>query len=394
MISVVEVLFYFVISTLVGLFGIHLIIKKGPLASKFLGLYFLVFCLRIMTSYFATNGRILEFPHLYLVASPIHFLSAPISFLFVYFMLFPARKFRAWHAVLFLPFVLHAAELMPFYFGPIENKIKEINLVLKYKSLVNYPGSITFFSPSVLTTIKVCLTTVYAIVSFYIVLNFILKRKVQYKSNRFIFGWLLSFVSLGLLSILFIIAYATGLIGFNNLRFSYTDLLMHLAAYVNIFCVLYRPSLLDGLTFNSLVFRLPENDRQAEPGEEVERLKKYEAYAQKLESYFANEKPFLDPDLSLDKAANKLQISTKELSRTTSYMYELGYPDFVNSWRVNYIVEQRNSDKQWQSYSQDMLAELSGFGSRQALHNAINRLHGMSPTQFLKAKEDHSSLSN
>lgn len=339
-----------------------------------------------MSSYFATNGRILEFPHLYLVASPIHFLSAPISFLFVYFMLFPARKFRAWHAILFLPFVLHAAELMPFYFGPIENKIREINQVLKYKSLVNYPGSITFFSSSVLTTIKVCLTTCYAIVSFYLVINFILKHKAQYKSNRFVFSWLLSFVSLGLLSVFFIIAYVTGKIAFNNLRFSYTDLLMHLAAYVNIFCVLYRPSLLDGITFNALVFRLPENDRHSEPGEEVERLKKYEAYAQKLESYFANEKPFLDSDLTLDKAANKLQISTKELSRTTSYIYELGYPDFVNSWRINYIVEQRISDKQWQSYSQDMLAELGGFGSRQALHNAINRLHRTTPAAFFTQK--------
>jgi AraC-like DNA-binding protein len=218
------------------------------------------------------------------------------------------------------------------------------------------------------------------------VLNFILKHKVQYKSNRFIFGWLLSFVSLGLLSVFFIIAYVTGKIAFNNLRFSYTDLLMHLAAYVNIFCVLYRPSLLDGITFNALVFRLPENDRHSEPGEEVERLKKYEVYAQKLESYFANEKPFLDSDLTLDKAANKLQISTKELSRTTSYIYELGYPDFVNSWRINYIVEQRISDKQWQSYSRDMLAELGGFGSRQALHNAINRLHRTTPAAFFTQK--------
>lgn len=386
MISVIEVLFYFVISTLVGLFGLHLLIKKGPLASKFLGLYFLVFCLRIMASYFATNGRILEFPHLYLVASPIHFLGAPISFLFVYFMLFPARKFRVWQALLFVPFVLHAAELMPFYFGPIENKIKEINLVLKYKSLVNYPGSVTFFSPSVLTTIKVCLTTGYAIVSFYIVLNFILKNKVQYKSNQFIFIWLMSFVVLSLLSIFFIIAYVTGRIGFNNLTFSYTDLLMQLSAYVNIFCVLYRPSLLDGVTFNSLVFRLHENDRQAEPGEDVEKLKKYEAYAKRLESYFANEKPFLDPELTLEKTANKLQISAKELSRATSYIYELGYPDFVNSWRINYIVEQRNSDKKWKAYSQDVLAELSGFGSRQGLHNAVNRLHGTTPLAFFSGK--------
>jgi AraC-like DNA-binding protein len=90
----------------------------------------------------------------------------------------------------------------------------------------------------------------------------------------------------------------------------------------------------------------------------------------------------LDSELTLEKTAKKLQISTKDLSRTTAYIYELGYPDFVNSWRINYIVEQRHSDPKWQELSQDMLAEFSGFGSRQGLHNAVNRLHGTTPAMF------------
>jgi hypothetical protein len=34
-----------------------------------------------------------------------------------------------------------------------------------------------------------------------------------------------------------------------------------------------------------------------------------------------------------------------------------------------------------------MLAELSGFGSRQGLYIAINKLHGMTPAAFFAAKE-------
>jgi AraC-like DNA-binding protein len=388
LLTIVELLYNFVISTLVGLFGIHLIIKKGPLASKFLGLYFLIFCARIILAYYATGGRLIQYPHLYLVGSPIHFLAPPIAFLFVYFMLYPQRKWRVWQALLFLPFVLHLGELLPFYFGPLEVKMRQLQLVLQYKSLVDYPGTVTFFSPKLLSLLKLIHTSVYAFVSFLVVLLQVIKNRNKY--NRFVLNWMVTFTSLSLLSVVFIGAYVLGIIGFNNLRFSYADLLMHLAAFVNLAFVLYRPALLDGVSFQSLVLRLQEDKRIPEPDEDTVKLKKYEVIAKRLEDLFAEEKPFLDSELTLEKTAKKLQISTKDLSRTTAYFYELGYPDFVNSWRINYIIQQRNSDKHWQEYSQDMLAELSGFGSRQGLHNAVNRLHGTTPAMFFAQKKKES----
>jgi AraC-like DNA-binding protein len=213
------------------------------------------------------------------------------------------------------------------------------------------------------------------------------EKKEFLQRNRFLMNWLLAHSSLTLLTLVFVIAYLVGWIGFNNLRFSYADLLMHLAAFVNLGIVLYRPALLDGVTFKALVLRLHENERVPELDEQADKLLKYEKYAARLEAYFADEKPFLDPDLNLEKTATKLQISTRSLSRTTSYIYQLGYPDFVNSWRINYIVKHRKYDQKWQSYSQDMLAELSGFGSRQGLHNAVHRLHGTTPALFFASRE-------
>lgn len=367
-----------------GLFGLHLITKKGLLASRFLGLYFLIFCARIILAYFATGGRLVEYPHFYMVGSPIHFLAPPVAFLFVYFMLYPTRKCRVWHCLLFLPFLLHLFELLPFYFGPIEDKIREINLVMRYKSLVNYPGSVTFFPPRVLTFLKVSGTTIYAIVSFILVLNFI--RKNHFKRS-FITNWLLAYSSLSLLSIVFIIAYALGIIGFNNLRFSYADLLMHLAAFMNVGIVLYRPSLLDPATFQSLVNRLQPEQRQAEADEDAEKQKKYEACAQRLEEYFLTQKPFLQGDASLETTAKMIEVSARKLSRTTQFMYDLNYPDFVNSWRINYILEKRKDDESWRTMSQDLMAEQSGFGSRQGLHNAINKLHNTTPAAFFAQKD-------
>jgi len=389
--TLVEFFYDFVVSTLVAIFGLHLIFKKGLLASKFLGLFFVIFFTRIILAYFATGGRIIEFPHLFYIGSPLHFLGPPVGFLFVYYMLYPRTPFIRWHAIFFLPFLLHLVELIPFYFAPVEVKMAEIQLVMKYKSLVNYPGNLSFFSIKFLSFLKVVSGLGYAIASMVLVLIFINKStKDFYQRNRFIMNWLLAHSSLTLLTLVFVIAYLVGWIGFNNLRFSYADLLMHLASFVNLGIVLYRPALLDGVTFKALVLRLQEDERIPEPDEQAEKLQKYEKYAARLEVYFADEKPFLDPDLNLEKTATKLQISTKSLSRTTSYIYQLGYPDFVNSWRINYIVEQRKYDQKWQSYSQDMLAELSGFGSRQGLHNAVHRLHSTTPALFFATMEQSS----
>ena len=370
-----------------GIFGLNLLFRKGLLASKFFGLSFILFCARIILGYFTLGGRIIQYPHLFMLGSPIHFLTPPVLFLFVYFLFYPNKKFAFWHGLLFVPFTLHLMELIPFYLGPVENKLAQIQLVLKYKSLVNYPGTVTMLSPAVLSLLKVAFAFIYSASSIGVAIRFMLKNSRNfYQKNRFIFNWIIAHGSLGILSVFFIWAYVLGIIGFNNLKFSYSDLLMHLAVFVNLGAVLYRPSILDGIKFHSLVLRLQEDKRLPEQGEDAEKLKKYELIAKRLEDLFAAEKLFLDSELTLEKTAKKLHISTKELSRTTSYIYELGYPDFVNSWRINYIVEQRMINKQWQAYSQDMLAELSGFGTRQGLHNAVNRLHGITPSVFFSEK--------
>ena len=207
MLTLVELFYDFVISTLVGLFGLHLLTKKGLLASKFLGLYFLIFCLRIVMAYFVTGGRILEYPHVFMLVSPIHFVAGPVGFLFVYFMLYPKGRFRVWQGILFIPFLLHTLELLPYFFGPVEDKINEINVMLKYKSLIDCPGTVTFFSPKVLSFLKVVLSTGYAIASFVLVISYIQKNRGLVKINRFLVNWFLCYTALRLLSLVFVLGY-------------------------------------------------------------------------------------------------------------------------------------------------------------------------------------------
>jgi len=385
--TLVEPFYYYVLSSLMGLFGIHLIIRKGILASKFLGISLSLYAFRIITSYFTTGGRLLEFPELALIQSPSHFLFGPIHFLFVYYILKPQKTFSKFFWLLFIPFGLHLAEMLPFYFGPVEAKLQEIQLIMTHKSLVNYPSHVNHLPTLLLSILKVVSTLGYSILSLGFILFFIKKyTKVTYQKNKWLLNWLLLEGSFGLLSAIFSACYVAGIIGFNNLIFSYTDLLMLMASFINLMVILLKPSLLDGTVFQSLVNRLHEEKRQGNPGENEALLAKYETLARKLEEYFLTKKPFLDSQLRQENVADQLGVSSRELSRIMQYMYQLSYPDFVNSWRINYIVEQINHDQKWRGHSQELLAEMSGFGTRQGLHNAISKLHGMTPASFFEQR--------
>jgi hypothetical protein len=49
-------------------------------------------------------------------------------------------------------------------------------------------------------------------------------------------------------------------------------------------------------------------------------------------------------------------------------------------------VENQKVDETWRNYSQELLAEYSGFGSRQSLNNATNRLYQLTSARYFSAQ--------
>ena len=381
-------MYYFALSALLWLFGFNLVLRKGHAASKFLGFYFIAFGIRVFLSYYATDGRLIQYPHLFRVLSPFHFLFGPLSFLFLRYVLTPNKAVTKWHSLHFLPFVLHALELMPFYFGPVELKIQEIQSVLQSQSLINYSSHVGIIPIKLIALLKLISISSDCLTGIVLLYKFISKNsKAFYQKNKLMLNWLVADSGIRLISLICIIAYAYGKISFNNLNFSYADLLMHLDATFNLVIIFLFPFLLDGPKFTSLVHRLNAQDRQPEPDENQQKLQKYRQIAKSLEMLFEEEAIFLNPQLVQEHVANRLQISVRELSRAISYVYGLSFPDFINTWRIQYLVEKRKSNEVWRSYSLEVLAESSGFGSRQGLSNATNRLYQTSPGRYFGSNE-------
>ncbi len=362
-------------------------LRKGHAAAKFLGLYFIVFGIRVILSYTVTDGRILQYPHLFRVLSPFHFLFGPLSYLFLYYVLRPTKNFTRWQYLHFLPFIIHAVELAPFYFGPLELKIQEIQNVLDANSLVNYTSLAGVIPTHLVNKFKFISFGTYCILGVILLVKFVSQNTKAYRNNMLILNWLFAdsvirFVSLGA-----IFAYGSGQIGSNNLKFSYADLFMHLDASFNLVFVFLYPYLFDGQRFRKLVMRLTEHESNPESGETIQNLQKYQQIATDLERLFENECPFLNPELVQEIIAKRLQISVRELTSTINFMFGLSFPDFVNGWRIQYLVDKRNTNKSWRKYSLEELSELGGFGSRQSLNNAVNHLYHMSSAKYFQMKD-------
>jgi AraC-like DNA-binding protein len=126
---------------------------------------------------------------------------------------------------------------------------------------------------------------------------------------------------------------------------------------------------------------------------ETEKQQKYEQsrlteeekaeYLQKLRDYFNEEKPYLNPELTITEIAHKLNVSVKYLSQVINESLGKNFYDFINSYRIEEAKHQLIK----KSGSKKTVLEVlynSGFNSKSAFNSAFKKHTGFTPTEFRK----------
>jgi AraC-like DNA-binding protein len=85
--------------------------------------------------------------------------------------------------------------------------------------------------------------------------------------------------------------------------------------------------------------------------------------------------------------ANYLNLSPRYLSYVLSRHYELHFNDYINSFRINYIIELMESTQD-KNFTFETMAKEAGFSSRTTLFTAFKKRIGVSPTQYLNGIND------
>lgn len=105
-----------------------------------------------------------------------------------------------------------------------------------------------------------------------------------------------------------------------------------------------------------------------------------------LNAYIASEKPFLDPDLSLKKLAQQIDINPNQLSQVINTQTNKNFFDYINSHRIKELM-QILKDQKSKKFTLLSLAYEAGFNSKSTFNSSFKKLTGLTPSEYMKSIE-------
>lgn len=101
----------------------------------------------------------------------------------------------------------------------------------------------------------------------------------------------------------------------------------------------------------------------------------------KIDDYFKTERPYLEPDLTLPKLAESLNVPHHHLSQVINDVYGQNFFDFINKYRVE-EVKNKIVDPEFDKYSLLGIAFESGFNSKSAFNRVFKKFTNTTPSEF------------
>ena len=150
-----------------------------------------------------------------------------------------------------------------------------------------------------------------------------------------------------------------------------------LSSFIQLACcflVIYRPPFLN------------RTELSISLGRSFRKTQEDEVNADEFIKEFFTNTYFVNKETSIDDFAMKLKVAPKTLNDFIYETTKMNFTDLVNKNRVEFYVNMV-SNKEFQQYSIEGLAELAGFGSRQSLYRNFKKYHGGSPSDLIRMYE-------
>ena len=352
-------------------------------SDRILALLFLAYSYCTIAFLLISSGWLLYFPNLYRTAAPINYLIPPLAYLYVKSVLTNKNKWTWKDAIHLIPFLFITINYIPLYTMEIENKKNIVKLVVEnYNN--NYNIQDGFFSEKV-QFLRPLQSIVYIILQWRLIFSFEKNKNESYfkEHTNLILSWLKKFTFAITFTILTFLIFVIGVIYTLYSNHNINDIVFYASIPVGI-SLFYLSSY---LILNPTIFLgLPYIDytKNNIPVEVLDKVK-YEQEIEAIESYFITNKPYLKQGYSINEFSIALSIPAKLVSFLINNHFDKNFNDFVNSYRVAYVVDCINAGE-LNNYTLYALAARAGFANKTSFVNAFKKVQNCTPSQFVANK--------
>ncbi|HEU4470197.1 MAG TPA: AraC family transcriptional regulator [Flavisolibacter sp.] len=105
-----------------------------------------------------------------------------------------------------------------------------------------------------------------------------------------------------------------------------------------------------------------------------------------LSRFMEEQKPFLDPELSLSSLARQAGMNSTQLSRLINEGFGQNFNEFINSYRVRAVLDELQKGKH-QAQTIMGIAYDCGFNSKPTFNRAFKKLTGKTPKEWIQARK-------
>jgi AraC-like DNA-binding protein len=108
----------------------------------------------------------------------------------------------------------------------------------------------------------------------------------------------------------------------------------------------------------------------------------------KLKKYMIDEKPFLNPSLTIQDISKEMKIPVRELSVLINHQLGQHFYDFVNTYRIENATEILKNPSKSKVTILEILYEV-GFNSKSSFNTAFKKQTGNTPTEYRKTLQNN-----
>ena len=299
------------------------------------------------------------------------FLQIPAFYLYVLSVCYSDFRWRGKYLVHLIPFLVANLVLLPrFYLVDADSKL---GFLLNRQNMIELKLTHWLFHLQVL-------------VYFTAVFLLLRKTKKLYLENNSggninSFQWLFQFT--GVLAALYLIVIIKNIFKFSD--YPYVSDWIKIGILISqlfiicwyLFKALNNPELFRNIDSKlKLVSDIISEEKKVEPeilNEDLLKLKKY----------MADEKPFLNPALTIQDISKEINVPVRELSVLINHQLGQHFYDFVNTYRIENAMEILKDSSKSKVTVLEILYEV-GFNSKSSFNTAFKKHTGNTPTAYRK----------